>query len=455
MKRARHTNPQTSQRTQRPRRVYVVSLGCSKNLVDTEYMLGTMDRLGLTLASSPREADCLLVNTCAFTEEARQETIETLQDLVGQFSNGRRPPLVVTGCMATRVGDALRRDVPEIADILPLGTYDRLPEVLARHLHFEPGCPTEGPVRKLATPGHTAYLRIAEGCDHTCAFCAIPLIRGRYRSIPLETVVAEARDLAARGVRELSLIAEDTTFYGLDLYRRFCLPELLRALDDIDGIEWIRLLYVYPNLVTDELIETVAVARHICHYVDMPVQHGDDTVLKAMRRGITRARIEEMARAWRAAMPDIVLRTSVIAGFPGETEAAFDELLSLLEAVRFDCVAVFRYSHEPGTRAFDLPDQVPEAVKAERVARVAALAERHATEANQRLVGRRLRVLIDGPSALYPDHLQGRWYGQTPDIDGVTYIEGSYVPGTFVEADVVSHDAFDLFAVVTDARNTR
>lgn len=436
-------------KSSKPKRVYVVSLGCSKNLVDTEGMLGAMERMGIGLAATPEQSDCLLINTCAFTEEAKAETVETILELAAK--KGKRRALIVTGCMATRYGDTLRAQIPEIDELLPLNDYARLPEVLKRRLRLDPGCPTpapgERPARRLATPAHTAYLRISEGCDHTCAFCAIPLIRGRFRSVPLEELVAEAGELAARGVRELSLIAEDSTYYGLDLYREFRLPELLRRLDAVPGIEWIRLLYVYPTLVTPALIETVAACPRLCHYVDMPVQHGDDGVLKAMRRGITRAKIVEMAAAWRAAMPDVVLRTSVIVGFPGESDAAFENLLSMLQEVAFDRVAVFRYSREEGTRAYDLPDQVDEAVKAERLARVNALLEAQSRAANERRVGRRLRVLIDAVSPLYPDHMQGRWYGQTPDIDGCVYVEGRHAPGTFVEADVVACDAFDLFAV--------
>ena len=448
------------------RRVFVQSLGCPKNLVDSEVMLGRLLGRGCAAVADPAEADVLLVNTCAFIEEAKEESIAAILDLAAvKEAAGGQPRLVVAGCFAQRYADAIREEMPEVDVVIGTGAVDRVADLL------DAARPDDGPVvavdrpctvpgadapRVLSTPRYTAYLKIAEGCSQRCTFCIIPRLRGRQRSRPVADVVAEARRLAAEGVRELNLVAQARTHYGPDRRDGTDLAALLRALDRTEGIRWIRLLYAYPHQVTDALVAAIAECDRVVPYLDMPIQHADDAVLLAMQRRTTRREIEDILRRLRDAIPDIVLRTSFIVGFPGETEAQFERLLAFVSEQRFDRVGVFTYSAEEGTRAARWPDDVPAEVKAARRDRLMELQQAISAEKHARLVGRTVEVLVEGPSAESEWLLEGRTAGQAPEIDGVTYVaRGTAPPGAIVPARVVQAGPYDLVVHLDDAASAR
>src|SRR5579871_2718632 len=369
--------------SQSPKGTYAfVSLGCPKNLVDSERMLGKLAQDGFTLTPDADGADVVVVNTCGFIEPARQESLGVIREMHDLKKQGRVGAVVVAGCLAERKGDELLREVPEVDHIVGVFGREEITQVVDRAVAqrreqrslFRPA-----PVRALEdtarlriTPRHYAYLKISEGCDRLCTFCAIPSMRGKHVTKPIEEVVREARELAADGVRELIVVAQDTTYYGMDLYGRVRLAELLRELDGVDGLEWIRILYAYPINFTDELIETLADARKIIPYLDMPLQHINDQMLKRMQRRVSRAATEDLLGRLRAALPALVLRTTFIVGFPGETETQFEELVAFARATRFERVGVFPYSFEPGTPATRLEGHLPEEVKLERQQRLMA-----------------------------------------------------------------------------------
>jgi ribosomal protein S12 methylthiotransferase len=462
----------------------MISLGCPKNLVDSEVMLGLAQHEGHQLTRDAADADVLVVNTCAFIDKAKQESIDTILEMAEHKKNGACKRLIVTGCMAERYRDELRAQIPEIDAVLgtsevlgiveaigaldggsmvagstkqdppynvipllrangqPVGTAE--PRPLPTYL-YDANTP-----RMLATPRHYAYIKIAEGCDYKCAFCIIPTLRGHYRSRPLESIVAEAERLAASGVRELLLISQDTSFYGNDRGERGSLARLLRALDRVDGLEWIRMLYLYPTTIGDDVLEAIAESPKVCRYIDLPLQHASDTVLKRMKRPGTRASYERLLARIRTRLPGVVLRTTFIVGFPGETDSDFAELKSFVDAVGFDHVGAFTYSHEEGTTAHELADDVPAAVKRRRQAELMRLQKRIVTRAQRKRVGQRVRVLVDGPSADHELVLRGRIEGQAPDIDPVVYLTdcdpSSLTAGQFIDADIVSSRGYDLVA---------
>jgi len=413
-----------------PLRVGVVSLGCPKNLVDTEIMLGSLRQAGCLFSSDPSDSDVILVNTCGFIESAKRESIETILEMAEYKRTGRCRRLVVAGCLVQRHRQELREEIPEIDALIGLDELQRVVEAVRLDLvsaAVDPATQRPGPARALydhrservlATRPHTAYLKISEGCDHPCAFCAIPGMRGQMRSRTLASLVLEARDLSARGVKELVLIAQDTTDYGRDLADGTDLSTLLRALDVLEGLEWIRIHYAYPNRVTDGLLRTMADSERVCHYLDIPLQHADAEILRAMKRGGSRPIFNRLLAGIRRLLPDCALRTTFIVGFPGETESAFQELCSFLREAEFDHAGVFTYSHETGTAAASLADDVPTAVKEERRARLMEIQSGIALRRNQTRLGRVLPVLVDG---LEPDTrmlLQGRTSYQAPDVDG-------------------------------------
>ena len=429
-----------------------VSLGCPKNLVDSEVMLGLAEQGGHEITSEAEGADVVVVNTCAFIDRAKQESIDTILEMAELKKQvaGRR--LVVTGCLAERYRDELQREIPEIDAVLGTGEVPRILEAIGgigaaesgpfprpaapgsnAPLTFHRQTPRFGidlpdylydanTPRRLATPGHYAYVKIAEGCDYKCAFCIIPKMRGHYRSRPVESVVQEARQLAARGVKELLLISQDTTFYGIDRKERGALPRLLRELNAVDGLEWIRLLYLYPTTISDEVIDAIAECNKVCKYIDLPLQHASDAVLQRMRRPGTRAGYEKLLAKIRRRIPDVTLRTTFIVGFPGETEADFDELLAFIAAVRFDHVGVFTYSHEEGTAAHALADDVPTGVKKKRQSRLMARQKQIVAQQQKSRVGQRMRLLVDGPSPQHELVLRGRLAGQAPEIDPQVFL---------------------------------
>ncbi len=436
-----------------------VSLGCPKNLVDSERMLGKLAQDGYTLTPDADGADVVVINTCGFIEPARQESLGVIREMLTLKEQGRVGAVVVAGCLAERKKEALLDEVPGVDHIVGVFGREEISQVLDRTLYqrrqdeqrslFRPA-----PVRALEdtarlriTPRHYAYLKISEGCDRLCTFCAIPSMRGKHITKPIEEVLRETHELAADGVRELIVVAQDTTYYGLDLYGRVRLAELLRELNDIDGLEWIRVLYAYPIHFTDELIETLADTPKVLPYLDMPLQHINDRMLKRMQRRVNRAETEDLLSRLREAIPDLALRTTFIVGFPGETEAEFDELCDFVKATRFERVGVFPYSLEPGTPAERLPDHLPEEVKQERRNRLMAIQQEQAFAWTRERVGTEIEVIVDGPDPEVPGHFLARGPFDAPDIDCVVRLKGKGLrPGDLVRARVTGADGYDLAA---------
>jgi ribosomal protein S12 methylthiotransferase len=468
-------------------KIGLISLGCPKNLVDSEVMLGLAQQAGHQLTREAAEADVLVVNTCAFIDKAKQESIDTILEMAEHKKTGACRTLVVTGCMAERYRDELRAQIPEIDAVLGTGEVPAIVEAIgARDLGFgtgaaglmpafvpllrsngervsvEPRAPSLGPrqlpdylydadtPRLLATPRHYAYLKIAEGCDYKCAFCIIPTLRGKYRSRSQASIVREAERLAASGVKELLLISQDTSFFGVDRGERGGLGRLLRALNRVDGLEWIRMLYLYPTTIGDDVLDAMGESDKVCNYIDLPLQHASDPVLKRMKRPGTRASYERLLDRIRRRLPDATLRTTFISGFPGETDRDAAELQSFVRAMRFDHVGVFTYSHEEGTSAHALPDDVPARTKQRRRRELMKLQRQIVRRAHKAQQGRLVRLLVDGPSAEHELVLRGRTEGQAPDIDPVVYLTdcdpAELTPGAFVTAEIVGGRDYDLIA---------
>jgi ribosomal protein S12 methylthiotransferase len=436
-----------------------VSLGCPKNLVDSEVMLGTLERRGYALTSDPADADVIVVNTCTFIEPARRESVETILEMARHKTTGRCRRLVVAGCMVQANHDELRSAIPEIDALVGLNDVERIAEACALEAgaRFEASRAaaaylySERSPRRLATPGYSAYLKISEGCDHTCSFCAIPSFRGAQRSRGIASIVDEARRLAASGVVELNLIAQDTTDYGTDLGDGSTAAALLTALDAVDGLRWIRVLYAYPNRVTPEFITALATGRRIARYLDLPLQHADPQMLRLMRRGGSADSHLKLLASLRAQVPGIALRTTFIVGFPGETEAQFTTLCRFAEEARFESLGVFTYSEEKGTPAAALPDDVPGEVKEERRSRLMRLQEGWSASRNQGLVGRSVTVLVEGPHEESDLVLTGRTEGQAPEIDGRVIITDAprlLFPGEFVRVRIDEAHPHDLVGAV-------
>jgi ribosomal protein S12 methylthiotransferase len=454
-----------------------VSLGCPKNLVDSEVMLGLAQEAGHTLTPAAADADVLVVNTCSFIESARQESINAILEMASHKTNGRCRRLVVTGCMAERYREELRREIPEIDVMLGTGEVPLIVEAMGGRALTQPKAGQATPVhalplfrkdglpasamlptylyddrtpRTLTTPSHFAYVKIAEGCNYKCAFCIIPRLRGAYRSRPAESILREARDLAARGVKELLLVSQDTTYFGNDRGERGALARLLRELNAVEGLEWIRLLYLYPTTITGETLTAIAECDKVCKYVDLPLQHASDSVLKRMRRPGSQAGYTRLIRKIRSTIPGVTLRTTFIVGFPGETDREFEELRRFVEATRFDHVGVFTYSHEEGTTAGEGTDDVPRRVKLRRQRALMTMQRRLVAAANRLRIGEQVRVLVDGPSPEHPLVLRGRLSGQAPDIDPVVYLseaDPALCPaGALVAAEVIGARGYDLVA---------
>jgi ribosomal protein S12 methylthiotransferase len=443
-------------------KVGMVSLGCPKNLVDSEVMLGTLQGSGYAITSDPAEADVIVVNTCTFIEPARRESIDTILEMAEHKRTGRCRRLVVAGCMVQANHDELRSAIPEIDALVGLNDIERIAEAcaLSAGARFETGLARarylyshESP-RTLATPGHTAYLKISEGCDHTCAFCAIPSFRGAQRSRPISSIVAEARRLAAGGVREINLIAQDTTDYGSDLGDGTTAAALLRALDAVDGIRWFRVMYAYPNRITPQFVEALAAGRRLARYLDLPLQHADPHLLKAMRRGGSAEGHLKLLETLRRGVPGIALRTTFIVGFPGETEERFETLCRFVRDAEVDHVGTFTYSEEKGTPAATLPDDVPADVKEDRRGRLMAIQERLSARRNRALVGRTVEVLVDGTHEESDLVLCGRTEGQAPEIDGrvlITDAPRPLSPGEIVPVRIAEAHPFDLVGAALEA----
>lgn len=446
-----------------PRKVHVVSLGCPKARVDTEVMLGLMEREDWSLTGEASEADAIVVNTCSFLESATQESIDTILEMAGHKDGERKPRLVVTGCLPSRYGEELVEGLPEVDTFLGTSDLHRIADAVSGRLpdraYIEHGRShlyedLDG-ARTTTTRGATAFLKLAEGCNRVCTFCIIPGIRGKQRSRPVEVVVEEAKRLAGLGIREVILVAQDLTSYGTDLGDKRSLVKLLDALEAVEGIRWIRLMYAYPWNFTDELLDRIEGSSKIVRYVDMPLQHVSASILKEMKRATSREAQRKLIARLRG-IDGMVLRTTFITGFPGETEADFQELLDWVNEVRFDRVGVFAYSQEPGTPAGERTDQVPVAVREARRDAILEAQQAIHRERMAAMLGREIEVLVDGPSEDFPMLLEGRYYGQAPEIDGVVLLsirdpELDLRPGMFVRGHVTGHDDYDLVATVRAA----
>ena len=432
-----------------------ISLGCPKNLVDSERMLGKLAQDGYTLTSEPEGADVVVVNTCGFIEPARQESLAVIRQMLDLKKHGKIGSVVVAGCLAERKKDDLLLEVPEVDQIVGVFGREEISQVVDRAIAqqreqralFRPA-----PIRALddtarlrITPKHYAYLKISEGCDRLCTFCAIPGMRGKHVTKPIEHVIAEARELAADGVRELIVVAQDTTYYGMDLYGRVRLAELLRELEQVDGLEWIRILYAYPINFTDDLIETLGNGKKIVPYLDLPLQHINDRMLRRMQRRVNRAATEKLLSHLRSSIADLVLRTTAIVGFPGETDAEFEELLTFVRETRFERLGVFTYSFEPGTPATRLDCHLSEEVKNERRERLMRAQQEIAFEWNRRQVGHEIEAIVDGPDPELPNHVLCRGHADAPDIDGVIRAKGKGLrTGDLVRVKITAADGYDL-----------
>ena len=454
--------------------VLFVSLGCDKNLVDSEKMLGLLNEAGYRVAQEESEADAIVVNTCCFIHDAKEESVETILEMAEWKKKGRLKALIVTGCMAQRYQDEIQQEIPEVDAVIGTTGYTEivpiLDEILAEAEASQKEAAVEEPKEKsfvnccpsidllpasladkrvVTTGGYTAYLKIAEGCNKRCTYCIIPYIRGHYRSFPMEDLVEEARKLAEGGVKELILIAQETTVYGMDCYGRKALPELLTKLCEIEGIEWIRILYCYPEEITDELIAVMKKEKKICHYLDIPIQHSEDTILKRMGRRTNRAELVSLVEKLRKEIPDIVLRTTLITGFPGETEEEFKNMVDFVDSMEFDRLGVFPYSAEEGTKAAEMDGQITEEVKESRRDEIMALQQEISADKAASRIDDEMSVLIEG--YLYEDDIYiGRTYMDAPKVDGNVFVraEEELISGDIVPVRITGANEYDLMGDV-------
>ena len=454
--------------------VLFVSLGCDKNLVDSEKMLGLLNEAGYRVAQEESEADAIVVNTCCFIHDAKEESVETILEMAEWKKKGRLKALIVTGCMAQRYQDEIQQEIPEVDAVIGTTGYTEivpiLDEILAEAEASQKEAAVEEPKEKsfvnccpsidllpasladkrvVTTGGYTAYLKIAEGCNKRCTYCIIPYIRGHYRSFPMEDLLEEARKLAEGGVKELILIAQETTVYGMDCYGRKALPELLTKLCEIEGIEWIRILYCYPEEITDELIAVMKKEKKICHYLDIPIQHSEDTILKRMGRRTNRAELVSLVEKLRKEIPDIVLRTTLITGFPGETEEEFKNMVDFVDSMEFDRLGVFPYSAEEGTKAAEMAGQITEEVKESRRDEIMALQQEISADKAASRIDNEMSVLIEG--YLYEDDIYiGRTYMDAPKVDGNVFVraEEELISGDIVPVRITGANEYDLMGDV-------
>lgn len=434
-------------------KIGVVSLGCPKNLVDSETMLGLIHEENYEITNDPSEAEIIIVNTCGFIESAKEESINTILQMAEYKKSGSCKYIIVTGCLSQRYAEELFNELPEADAIAGVEVYDEIGSIIKRVMNGERFIMLERSKpdviytsketflpRILTTPSYTAYLKIAEGCDNCCSYCAIPKIRGPYRSKPMEQVLKEAKALAANGVKELIVVAQDTTRYGEDLPGgKLLLADLLKELNKIESLKWIRVMYCYPNNFTDELIETFASLDKVCKYVDLPLQHASNRLLASMNRYDTREEVETLLAKLRKRIPGIVIRTTFIVGFPGETDADFEELKEFMEQQRFENAGVFAYSQEEGTVAGAMPNQIPDEIKQERYHELMALQAQISEEIHKDTEGQTLEVLVEGIEEDGSGLHYGRSYREAPDIDGLVFIEnpGDIKPGCFVKVNIL------------------
>ncbi len=440
-------------------KILFVSLGCDKNLVDSEVMLGMLSEKGYSFTDDEAQADIIVVNTCCFIGDAKEESINTILEMAELKKTGQLKALIVTGCLAQRYQKEIQEEIAEVDAIIGTSAIDKIVEtvesVLAgkgeNHIELLDSEPLGDKKRVVTTGGHYAYLKIAEGCEKHCTYCIIPKVRGSYRSVPMEKLVSEAEKLAAGGVKELVLVAQETTLYGKDLYGEKKLSQLLRMLCEVSGIYWIRILYCYPEEITDELIETIKQEKKICNYLDIPIQHGSDTILRRMGRRTDSQEIRDIVMKLRSSIPDICLRTTLITGFPGETEADHETLLEFVEEMKFDRLGVFTYSPEEDTPAAEMEDQIPEEVKEDRKAQLMELQQDIAYEAAENMVGKVLYAMIEGKVA-DEDAYVARTYKDAPNVDGYLFIntDKTLMSGDFVKVRVTGSYEYDLIGEIYD-----
>ena len=434
-------------------KILFISLGCDKNLVDTEVMLGMLASRGYEMTNDEQEADIIVINTCCFIHDAKEESIQNILEMAEYKKNGSAKALIVTGCMAERYRQEILDEIPEVDEVLGTTAYDRIldavdaalagqHEVMTADLDALPLPETK---RLVTTGGHFAYLKIAEGCDKHCTYCIIPKIRGNFRSVPMERLLKEAQDLAEQGVKELILVAQETTLYGKDLYGEKSLPKLLRELCKISGIRWIRILYCYPEEITDELIQVMKEEPKICHYLDLPIQHANDTILKRMGRRTSKQELIDIVQKLRKEIPDICLRTTLITGFPGETQEQHEEVMEFIDTLEFDRLGAFTYSPEEDTPAATFEDQIDEEVKEDRQADIMELQQEIAFDKAEDMIGREVLVMIEGKVADENAYV-GRTYRDAPNVDGLIFIntDVELISGDFAKVKVTGALDYDL-----------
>ena len=440
-------------------KILFISLGCDKNLADSEEMLGLLTAGGHEITDDETQADAIVINTCCFIKDAKEESVETILEMAEYKKTGSCHALIVTGCMAQRYQKEIIEEVPEVDAVLGTTSYGDIVKALEEAVagnHFEEFrdidyLPDTGSKRVLTTGGHFCYLKIAEGCDKHCTYCIIPKLRGKFRSVPMERLIAQAEDMAEQGVKELILVAQETTVYGKDLYGKKSLHILLKKLCEIRGIRWIRILYCYPEEIYDELIETIRDEKKICHYLDIPIQHASDRILKRMGRRTSKQELIDIVGKLRKEIPDIVLRTTLITGFPGETEEDHEELKEFVDEMEFDRLGVFTYSPEENTPAAEMADQVPEEVKEERRDELMELQQEISYDRGQDRIGQELLVMIEGKVADESAYI-GRTYGDAPKVDGYIFVQTGelLMTGDFAKVRVTGALEYDLIGVLSD-----
>lgn len=440
-------------------KILFISLGCDKNLVDSEVMLGMLTGKGYEITDDENEADVVVVNTCCFIGDAKEESIHNILEMAELRKAGDIKALIVTGCLAQRYKEEVQTEIPEVDAIIGTTAIDAIVETLEDvlagqgHNHIEDinRTPVYDKSRIVTTGGHYAYLKIAEGCDKRCSYCIIPKVRGNYRSIPMESLLAEARKLVEFGAKELILVAQETTLYGKDLYGEKSLPRLLHELCKIDGLYWIRILYCYPEEITDELIETIRTEEKVCHYLDIPIQHASDNILKRMGRRTNQAELRDMIARLRERIPDICLRTTLITGFPGETQEDHEELMAFVDEMEFDRLGVFTYSAEEDTPAAEFEDQIEEEIKKDRQAEIMELQQEIAFEKAENAVGRTVLAMIEG-RLLNENAYAARTYMDAPNVDGLVFVQTSreLMTGDFVKVKITGSYEYDLIGEIVE-----
>lgn len=440
-------------------KLFILSYGCDKNLSDTEHMLGTLSKHGFTFTQEESEAEVILINTCCFINDAKEESVNAILEMAEYKKNGQCKVLVVTGCLAERYRSEIVEEIPEVDVILGTASYDVIFESIESALQGKKTeeyksldiLPEDNNGRLITTGGHYAYLKIAEGCDKHCTYCIIPKIRGNYRSIPMERIIEEAKDMVEKGVSEIILVAQETTVYGKDLYGKKSLPKLLHELNKIEDLKWIRLLYCYPEEIDDELIDAMVSEEKVCHYIDIPIQHANDEILKRMGRRTDKKRLVEVINKLRERIPDICIRTTLITGFPGETEEQHEDLMQFVNDMEFDRLGVFKYSQEEDTPASTFPNQIPEEVKEERFNALMELQQEVVFDNQETLIGKEVDCIIEGKVA-DDDVYVGRTYMDAPNIDGLIFINSDYdlMSGTIVRARITASAEYDLIGEIVE-----